>query len=98
MTDAIAARIVAEFGPDAGAEILALARALMPAPAAPPSSGGRPVLRVANKDVAKLSLHPVLSHKAISETVLASVCPEDPEFQAVGLDVILRVVELGGAL
>jgi hypothetical protein len=37
MTDAIAARIVAEFGPDAGAEIAALARALTPDPTPPPS-------------------------------------------------------------
>ena len=40
-------------------------------------------------DVLKLSLHPVLSHKAISETVLASVCPRDPEFQSVSRDVVV---------
>jgi hypothetical protein len=87
-------RIVAKFGPDAGAEIVALGRAFMPAPAAPPppSSGGRPVLRVANKDVAKLRLHPHLVHKAISETVLASVTPDDPEFQAVGREVVAGLV------
>lgn len=86
MTD-MAARIVEAEG----AEIVELARAFM-SPPAPPSSGGRPVLRVANKDVAKLSLHPVLSHKAISETVLASVTPDDPEFQTVGREVVAGLI------
>ena len=94
MTDATAARIVAEFGPDAGAEIVALARAFMPAPAAPPppSSGGRPVLRVANKDVAKIGVHQRLAHKAISDTVLASVTPDDLELQATCRDVVAGLV------
>ena len=49
-------------------------------------------MRVVNKDAAKLSLHPVLSHKAISDTVLASVTPDDPELQATGRDVVAGLV------
>jgi hypothetical protein len=90
MTDATAARIVAEFGPDPGRDIVDLAQAFIPAPA--PPSGGRPVLRVASKDIAKLKLHPRLAQKAISETVLASVCPDDPELQATGRDVVAGLI------
>ena len=56
----------------------------------PAVSGRRPVLRVVNKDAA--SLHPVLSHKTISDTVLASVTPDDPELQATGRDVVAGLV------
>jgi len=70
-----------------------LARAFMSDPAPPPSAS-RPVaeLRVSNEDVAKLRLHPHLARKAISETVLASVRPDDPEFQSVGRDVVAGLV------
>ena len=37
-------------------------------------------------------LHPVLSHKTISDTVLASVTPDDPELQATGRDVVAGLV------
>jgi hypothetical protein len=52
----------------------------------------RPLLRVADKDVAKLRVHRRLAHKAISETTLASVTPDDPEFQATGRDVVAALV------
>jgi len=93
MTDAVAARIAAEFGEAEGAEMIALARSFMPDPAPPPPGVHRVAeLRVADKDVAKLRLHPHLARKAISEAVLASVRPDDPEFQATGRDVVAGLV------
>ena len=85
MTD-VAARIVEAEG----AEIVELAGAFM-SPAAPPPQP-RPVLRVADKDVAKIRIHRRLAHKAISETVSASVTPDDPELQTTCRDVVAALV------
>jgi hypothetical protein len=85
MTD-MAVRIVEAKG----AEIVELARAFM-SPAVPPSLP-RPVLRVADKDVAKIRVHRRLAHKAISETVSASVTPDDPELQTTCRDVVAALV------
>ena len=83
-----------KFEPDTdGADIVALAGFLQQqsAPPAPPGRR-RPLLRVASGDVAKIKVDPRLAHKAISETVLASVCPDDPEFQSTGRDVVAGLV------
>jgi hypothetical protein len=85
MTD-VAARIVEAEG----AEIVELAGALM-SPAAPPSQP-RPVLRVADKDVAKIRVHRRLAHKAISETVSASVTLDDPALQTTCRDVVAALI------
>ena len=93
MNDATAARILEEFGEAEGDDLRALAELLRPpTPPAPPSVRRRPVLRVASEDVAKIRVHPRLAHKAISETVLASVTPDDPEFQETGLDAVAGLI------
>jgi hypothetical protein len=74
-----------------GAEI-ALAHDLLRQEQTPPSVRRRAVLGVAYKDVAKIKVHPVLAHKAISEAVLASVTPDNPEFQTLGREVVAALV------
>ena len=77
----LAARCVEEFGEAEGAQIVALAEFLQQQSAHPAQPVAK--LRVASEDIAKLNLHKRLAHKATSETVLASVSPDDPEFQSV---------------
>ena len=86
----LAARCVEEFGEAEGAQIVALAEFLQQQSAHPAQPVAK--LRVASEDIAKLNLHKRLAHKATSETVLASVSPDDPEFQSVGCDVVAGLV------
>ena len=54
MIDALGARAIAEFGEAEGAQIIELARAFMPAPAARPPSRRRPIfVPVAKSDAEK---------------------------------------------
>ena len=86
----LAARCVEEFGEAEGAQIVALAEFLQQQSAHPAQPVAK--LRVASEDIAKLNLHKRLAHKATSQTVLASVSPDDPEFQSVGCDVVAGLV------
>ena len=85
-------RVIDEFRETEGIVALAGFLQQQSAPSAPPPVRRRPVLRVADKDIAEIKVHPLLARKAISETVLASVSPDDPEFQATGLDVVAGLV------
>jgi hypothetical protein len=76
---------------DERGEIVQLAEFLQQAEAPP---AVRPVLRVADRDVAKIRVHKRLAHKALSETILASVAPDDPEFQTVGGEVVAALVDI----
>jgi hypothetical protein len=71
-----------------GAEIVALARQKQ----TPPPQRRRPVLEASYEDIAKIRVHPILAHKAISEAVLASVTPDNPEFQTLGREVVAALV------
>jgi hypothetical protein len=55
------ASIVDEFGEAGSAEVARLLRQDQAPP--PVSSGGRPVLRVANEDVSKIRVHPLVSRE-----------------------------------
>jgi hypothetical protein len=83
--------MAASITDDQGAQIVELARFLQQQ-SAPPPVAPTLELRVASEDVAKLRVHPRLAQKAISETVLASVTPDDPELQAVGREVVAGLV------
>ena len=71
-----------------GAEIVALARQEQ----TPPPQRRRPVLKASYEDIAKIRVHPVLAFKAVSDTVLASVTPDDPEFETVGREFVAGLV------
>jgi hypothetical protein len=61
--------------------------------AAPPALVRRPSgLAGRQQGRCRTQPHPVLSHKAISDTVLASVTPDDAELQATGRDVVAALV------
>ena len=85
-------RVIDEFREAEGIVALAGFLQQQSAPSAPSPVRRRPVLRVADKDIAEIKVHPLLARKAISETVLASVTPDDPEFQAVGREVVAGLV------
>jgi hypothetical protein len=90
MTDALGARAIAEFGPDQGADIIELARAFMPAPAARPPSRRRPIFIPAAKSDAEKAGRAEIVRRAIA----AVAPPDDPELPAKAADVIaaLKVI------
>ena len=54
-----------------------------------------PSVRIADRDVAKIRVHPRLARKALSEAILASAAPDDPELlQTVGGEVIAALVDI----
>ena len=73
-------------------EIVALAHHLPRQEQTPPPQRRRPVLKASYEDIAKIRVHPVLAYKAVSEAVLASVTPDDPEFQTLGREVVAGLV------
>jgi hypothetical protein len=85
-------RVIDEFREAEGIVALAGFLQQQSASSAPPPLRRRLVLRVADKDIAKIKVHPLLARKAISETVLASVTPDDPDLQPTCRDVVAGLV------
>ena len=85
MTDAVAARIVDEFGADQGAEVVELARAFMSAPPTPPSARRRRVIPILRSQAraAVGADNDVVAARLVHETAEALVGSDATEDEAV---------------
>ena len=92
----MAARIVEEFGPEAGAEVIRLARSFMPAPPPPEASKGRRLVPVARSEAraAAGTTSDLVNARIVREAAEATAGSNDPDAEAVA-DAVALLKEIG---